>query len=135
MNLPKRLRNIAKTQINNIKERLDRIDIEAEEEAIQRRYERDARAELDDVTDIRLPMRTPEEIAGGKVSPSPRAQERPIGSNSGIRPDNAPAAIAGHPACLSHRYGGSCAPARGSWELRTRRGSRRPGPRSSARSR
>jgi hypothetical protein len=75
MNLPKRLRNIAITQINAIKDRLDRVDAEAEEQAIQKRYERDARVELDDLTDIRLPMRTPEEIAGGKVS-SVRRPER-----------------------------------------------------------
>jgi hypothetical protein len=76
MNLPKRLRNIAQSQINSIKERLDRIDFEAEEEAERRRYERDARRELDDVTDIRQPMRTPEEIASGKpkkAAPRPSA--------------------------------------------------------------
>jgi hypothetical protein len=73
MNLPNKLRNIALTQINAIKDRLDRIDVEAAEEAERKRYERDARAELDDLTDIRLPRRTPEEIAGGKLPAAPAA--------------------------------------------------------------
>jgi hypothetical protein len=90
MNLPKRLRNIAMTQINAIKERLDRVDAEADEEALRRRYERDARAELDDITDIRLPRRTPEEIATGRSSASPQRTERSVEATAPIRsPDGA----------------------------------------------
>jgi DnaJ-domain-containing protein 1 len=76
MNLPKRIRNIAITQINAIKDRLDRVDAEAEEMTQQKRYERDARAELDDPFDIRVPLRTPEEIAGGKIDVASRRVER-----------------------------------------------------------
>ena len=56
MNLPKRIRNIAISQINSIKDRLDRVDAEEEEREIQRRYERDARAELDDLQLVTLPL-------------------------------------------------------------------------------
>lgn len=76
MSLPRRLRNIAMSQIKAIRERLDRIDAEAaEQEAAQRRLERDARRELDDSTDLRPPLRSPEEIAGGPVRPSTPASQ------------------------------------------------------------
>lgn len=65
MSLSRRLRNIAKTQLNNIKERLDRIDEEAEADVLEKRAERDAIRELSDPADIRLMRRSPEEIAAG----------------------------------------------------------------------
>lgn len=70
MNLPRRLRNIAKSQLKAMQDRLDRIDEEVELEARERRAERDARRELDDPTDIRPAMRTPEEIAAGVSRPA-----------------------------------------------------------------
>src|SRR5436853_2301875 len=70
MNLPRRLRNIAKSQLKAMQDRLDRIDEEAEIDARERRAERDARRELEDPTDIRPSMRTPEEIAAGVSRPA-----------------------------------------------------------------
>jgi len=101
MNLPKRIRNIAITQINAIKDRLDRVDAEADEQAYQKRYERDARAELDDHLDIRVPLRTPEEIAGGKVDPATRRVE------PASRPADAPSrpsTVRSETNPLSHHY-------------------------------
>ena len=68
MSLSRRLRNIAKTQLNNIKERLDRIDEEAEADVLEKRAERDALKELNDPTDIRLMRRSPEESAAGSAA-------------------------------------------------------------------
>lgn len=65
MSWSQRLRNIYKSQINALKERLDRIDAEAEMEAAERRARRDAEAELRDESDIRPALRSPEEIARG----------------------------------------------------------------------
>ena len=67
MSLSRRLRNIAKTQLNNIKERLDRIDEEADADILEKRAERDALKELNDPADIRLMRRSPEEIAAGSA--------------------------------------------------------------------
>jgi hypothetical protein len=86
MSLSRRLRNIAKTQLNNIKERLDRIDEEVEADVLEKRAERDATRELDDPTDIRILRRSPEEIAAGpsrarqSVSP-PAPSDVPVVSN------------------------------------------------------
>jgi hypothetical protein len=117
MNLPKKLRNIAKTQINAIKDRLDRIEENADEEAveraIQRRYERDARAELDDNFGPPLgpSLRTPEEIAAGKPrqpsSPAERAgtpapKTRATAPAAPSRSAEAPAAAPVNP--LAHHY-------------------------------
>jgi hypothetical protein len=77
MSFGRRIRNIAVTQLNAMKERLDRIDAEAAEAA--ERYEGDARAELNDRLDIRPVMRTPEEIASG----APRTAARPSAATSG----------------------------------------------------
>src|SRR5258708_23996020 len=63
MSLSRRLRNIAKPQLNNIKERLDRIDEEEVADVLEKRSERDALRELSDPTDIRPQRRSPEEIA------------------------------------------------------------------------
>src|SRR5205814_7564967 len=67
MSFSRRLRNIALSQIQAIQDRLNRIDAEQAEEAEQRRYRREAQEEMNDPTDIRLPMRTPEEIASGRT--------------------------------------------------------------------
>ncbi len=77
MGFGKRIRNIAVTQLGAIKERLDRLDEEAEDEAIQRRGERDALRELNDPYDMRKHLRSPEDIAAGvskstTSSPSPQ---------------------------------------------------------------
>jgi hypothetical protein len=74
MSLSRRLRNIAKTQLNNIKERLDRIDEEADAGVLERRAERDAENELNDPTDIRILRRSPEEIATGSTRPKQATQ-------------------------------------------------------------
>lgn len=64
MSFSRRLRNIALSQINAIKERLDRIDAEAEAEAALKRAELEARRELDEITPSSRPtLRRPEEIA------------------------------------------------------------------------
>jgi hypothetical protein len=106
MSFSRRIRNIAKTQINAIKERLDRIDADAdthddalrraEDEIMRRRAERDARDELSDPTDIRPTLRSPEEIASGRTRQA--AQSAP-----GLTPDIAirPQKGAGP---LSHHY-------------------------------
>ena len=67
MSLSRRLRNIAKTQLNNIKERLDRIDDEAESDILEKRAERDALREINDPSDMRLLRRSPEEISSGSA--------------------------------------------------------------------
>lgn len=96
MNLPKRLRNIAQTQINAIKDKLDKIDSDADDaaevDAQRKRYERDARRELDDIADFGPPLRTPEEIAGGKVRPAAKlaAADRPAATTA--KPIESPAA-------------------------------------------
>ena len=73
MSLSRRLRNIAKSQVNALKERLDRIDEEAEVDDLSQRAERDAAKELDDPTDIRPARRSPEEIAAGTRVKAPTA--------------------------------------------------------------
>ena len=75
MGFTRRLRNIAVTQLNALKDRLDRIDDEAEVDTSLKRAERDARDELNDPTDIRPTRRTPEEIARG-TSPQPSTSDR-----------------------------------------------------------
>jgi hypothetical protein len=75
MGFTRRLRNIAVSQLNALKDRLDRIDDEAEIDTSLKRAERDARDELNDPTDIRPTRRTPEEIARGD-SPRPSTSER-----------------------------------------------------------
>src|ERR1051325_272490 len=90
MSLSRRLRNIAKAQLNNIKERLDRIDAEADAGILEKRAERDALNELNDPSDLPLLPRSPEEIAAGSASvrrstPTPAA------------PSRAPAAVAPQP--------------------------------------
>jgi hypothetical protein len=81
MNLSQRLRNIYLSQVKAIKERLDRVDTEAELEAAARRAERDARDEIADALEARPAMRTPEEIASGRTRsappPSPASTPRP----------------------------------------------------------
>jgi hypothetical protein len=74
MSFTRRLRNIAKTQLNALKERLDRIDDEEDLDVSTKRAERDARRELEDPTDIRPVRRSPEEIARGIPTPTPRAE-------------------------------------------------------------
>ena len=79
MGISRRIRTIAISQINAIKDRLDRIDAE-EDEALAQRRDRDmAVDELKDPADIRLPAqrRTPEEIAAGVPAAS-----RPITGGS-----------------------------------------------------
>src|SRR5262249_45222587 len=88
MSLSRRLRNIAKTQLNNIKERLDRIDEEAEADVLEKRAEREAIKELNDPADIRLMRRSPEEIATGATRVPPRPPAPPV---SGTAPDPRPA--------------------------------------------
>jgi len=80
MSLPRRLRNIALSQIKAIRDRLDRIDAEAaEEEAAQQRAERSARQELKDEANARPTptLRTPEEIASGAPRPAMSAAPQP----------------------------------------------------------
>ena len=84
MGFSRRLRNIAVTQLNALKERLDRIDHDAEVDSGIKYAERDARRELEDPTDIRPARRTPEEIARGTAPPTP-ASDRP---SSGAPPQN-----------------------------------------------
>ncbi|HSV74996.1 MAG TPA: hypothetical protein VLH79_14645 [Chthonomonadales bacterium] len=67
MGLSRRLRNIALSQINAIKERLDRIDAEAEEEELGRRLRGDARRELNQTMEREQRLRSPDEIAGRAV--------------------------------------------------------------------
>ena len=74
MGFTRRLRNIALTQLNALKERLDRVDEEAEVDVSGKYAERDARRELSDPTDIRPTRRSPEEIAKGSPSQGPRDQ-------------------------------------------------------------
>lgn len=76
MSLSRRLRNIALSQISAIQDRLNRIDaeaaLEAERKIEQRRMERDAREELDDIEAARPALRSPEDIAAGVVrTPAP----------------------------------------------------------------
>ena len=72
MGFTRRLRNIALTQLNALKERLDRVDEEAEVDVSGKYAERDARRELSDPTDIRPTRRSPEEIAKGSPPQSSR---------------------------------------------------------------
>jgi hypothetical protein len=76
MGLSRRIRNIAIGQINAIKERLDRLDAEAEETDPRARADaqREVAGEIDDLT----PLRSPEEIAGGvlRTSSSSRPASR-----------------------------------------------------------
>lgn len=80
MNIPRRLRTIAKSQLKAIQERLDKIDTDTEPDALDNAAERaaqhaaesSARDELNDPTDRRLLRRTPEEIAAAKpIAPTP----------------------------------------------------------------
>ena len=110
MSFSRRLRTIALSQIQAIQERLNRIDAEAAEEAEQKRYRKDAQNEIDDPTDIRRPMRTPEEIASGK----PRSTgNRPAASPPSVAPVTRPVArpeafesavVASQPSPLSTHY-------------------------------
>jgi len=93
MSLSRRLRTIALSQIQAIQERLNRIDHEAAEEAAQRRYRRDAASELDDPTDIRPTMRSPEEIASGSPRP-PAARTTPPQVTSETPKTTAPVPVA-----------------------------------------
>lgn len=78
MSLSRRLRAIALTQINAIRDRLDRIDAEAAAEADVRHAQRDARREFErDMREgaARQPTRTPEEIAAGKPGAPPASPQ------------------------------------------------------------
>ncbi len=79
MSLSRRLRNIAKTQLNNLKDRLDKADEEADFNDAARQAEVDAANELNDPADMRLARRSPEEIATGAKTkpPSPPAARPP----------------------------------------------------------
>src|SRR2546425_5770421 len=68
MSLSRRLRNIAKTQINALKERLDRVDENEDTAEFEKREAARAERELMDPTDIRASRRSPEEIASGRPS-------------------------------------------------------------------
>lgn len=92
MSLSRRLRNIAKTQLNNIKERLDRIDDEADADVIEKRAERDAMRELSDPTDMRPQRRTPEEIASGDSKPRQTAS-MPAQSSTPVTASQDPLAV------------------------------------------
>ena len=102
MSFSRRLRTIALSQIQAIQDRLNRIDAEAAEEAEQRRYRREAQDEMNDPTDIRLPMRTPEEIASVidfLLGPGARFMCGSVlfvdgGSDALLRPDDAPSTYA-----------------------------------------
>ena len=80
MSLSRRIRNIAKSQINALKDRLDKIDEEADFNDAARQAESDAAKELSDPTDIRPTRRSPEEIAAGltkkerPANPTPSSQ-------------------------------------------------------------
>src|SRR5438034_2092365 len=88
MGISRRIRTIAISQINAIKERLDRIDAEEDEALAQRKDREMAVDELKNPADIRLtPRRTPEEIAAGipaSTAPAPappvRSAATPAGS-------------------------------------------------------
>jgi DnaJ-domain-containing protein 1 len=75
MSIGRRIRNIAVSQLGAIKDRIDRIDAEMEEEharqLTRRQSERDAKNELDDPFDLRSNLRTPEEIATGRTKEAP----------------------------------------------------------------
>ena len=94
MSWSRRIRNIAKSQINTLKERLDRIDAEAEVEEAERRARRDAQKELNDPTDIRPTLRTPEEIASGVKRPAapPTSTPAPSKVEGGVREETTPLA-------------------------------------------
>lgn len=69
MGFSKRLRNIALSQIKAVKERLDRVDAEIEQELAERRAAEQARNELlEELSDGPAPatLRTPQEIARGE---------------------------------------------------------------------
>jgi len=70
MSLSRRVRNIAKTQINALKEHMERVDREYEDSVLEKRAERDAREELSDPADLRPARRSPEEIATGRATRS-----------------------------------------------------------------
>ncbi len=74
MGFTRRLRNIALTQLNALKERLDRVDEEADIDVSGKYAERDARRELSDPTDIRPTRRSPEEIAKGTPAQGSRGE-------------------------------------------------------------
>lgn len=96
MGISRRIRTIAISQINAIKDRLDRIDAE-EDEAMAQRRDRDlAVDELKDPADIRVAAqrRTPEEIAAGIP-----AATRPAPGGSG----EPPAGPAGGPLATQYR--------------------------------
>src|SRR5438132_6320899 len=82
MGLNGRSRNIALTQLNALKERLDRIDYELEPEPSSQRAKGDAIRELEDPTDIRPSRRTPEEIASGSPVTTPRQTLQPSSASS-----------------------------------------------------
>jgi DnaJ-domain-containing protein 1 len=77
MGISHRLRNIAISQINAIKERLDRVD--AEVEVSELHAELDARREVAGLMPDRGTLRSPEEIAGGSVHrPGPQMSASPL---------------------------------------------------------
>ncbi len=66
MSFSRRIRNIARSQLEALKDRLDRIDEEAEAGVAERRAEADARRELiDELRDPGPSLRSPEEIMRG----------------------------------------------------------------------
>jgi hypothetical protein len=90
MSLSRRLRNIAKSQINALKDRLDRVDAEDEFREEQIRAEvaarRSAQSELLDPTDLRPARRSPEEIAAGIPASRPATSaSRPISSAAPVQ--------------------------------------------------
>lgn len=97
MGISRRLRNIALTQVNALKERLDRIDAEAEDQSAIRHDRESAKAELEDPTDIRVLRRTPEEIATGITRPTPPpAREKQ-------EPDSLPPRATGGPLATQYK--------------------------------
>ncbi|MCX6360944.1 MAG: hypothetical protein NT029_14120 [Armatimonadetes bacterium] len=97
MSWPKRIRNIAASQLNAIKDRLDRIDEESAMETLERVGARAAaEQELSDALHETAPrpLRSPAEIATG-------AQARPV--QTGARPTAQTAAAAQTPLSRSYR--------------------------------
>ncbi len=77
MGISRKLRNIALSQINALKDRLDRVDEETEAEVMARRADREARRELDEFYDPpSTGLRTPEQIVAGAGRVSRPVQER-----------------------------------------------------------
>jgi DnaJ-domain-containing protein 1 len=84
MGFSKRLRNIALSQIKAVKDRLDRVDAEIEQELAERRAAEQARRELlDELSEGAAPvsLRTPQEIARGEGGGIRNAPQTPPVAN------------------------------------------------------